>query len=113
MEGMLHEGLLPFVALTLVIGGGMAWAAGGAVADGWKSMAHLVFYVFLLTLADRFLHFALFEGTLLSVRQFLIDFLILLAFGYVGVPAAAPLPDATPVRVPRPRRIGRTPEPGA
>ena len=85
MEGLLYEkGLPSFLILTCVIGGGMAFAAGGAVAQGWKTMAHLVFYVFLLTLADRFLHYALFEGTLLSILHFLIDFAILLAFGYAG-----------------------------
>ena len=85
MQGILHEeSLLSFLIVTVAIGGGMAWAAGGAVADGWKSMGHLVFYTFLLTLADRFLHFALFEGTLLSVQHFVVDFLILLAFAWVG-----------------------------
>jgi len=85
MEGILFEnGLLAFLAVTCAIGGGMAFAAGGAVADGWKSMAHLVFYTVLLTGADRFLHYALFEGTLLSVRHFVVDFLILLACAWLG-----------------------------
>lgn len=85
MEGLLYEGgFLSFLILTCVIGGGMAYAAGGAVAQGWKTMAHLVFYVLLLTLADRFLHYALFDGTLLSVLHFLVDFSILLAFAYMG-----------------------------
>ena len=85
MQGLLYEnGLISFLIVTVVIGGGMAWAAGGAVADGWKSMAHLVFYTFLLTLADRFLHYALFEGTLLSVLHFVIDFVILLGFAWLG-----------------------------
>ena len=86
MGGILYAegGLLSFLILTVVIGGGMAYAAGGAVADGWKSMAHLVFYTFLLTLADRFLHYALFEGELLSVPRFVVDFLILLAFAWLG-----------------------------
>ena len=85
MEGLLYEkGLLSFLILTCVIGGGMAFATGGAVAQGWKTMAHLVFYVFLLTLADRFLHYALFEGTLLSPLHFVVDFAILLGFAWLG-----------------------------
>ena len=89
MEGILYEsdGLLSFLIVTVAIGGGMAWAAGGSVAEGWKSMAHLVFYTFLLTLADRFLHYALFEGTLLSALHFVVDFLILLAFAWLGFTA--------------------------
>lgn len=86
MDGILYAegGLISFLIVTVAIGGGMAYAAGGAVADGWKSMAHLVFYTFLLTLADRFLHYALFEGELLSLQHFVIDFLILLAFAWLG-----------------------------
>jgi len=76
--------LLSFVALTIVIGGGMALSAGGAVAQGWNSMAHLFLYTLLLTFADRFLHFALFEGTLLSVKHFLIDFVILFICAGIG-----------------------------
>ena len=85
MSSFLYEhSLLSFIALTLVIGGGMAMSTGGAVAQGWKSMQHLAFYTLLLTLADRFLHFALFEGSLLSAKHFLIDLIILLIFAGIG-----------------------------
>ena len=83
--GFFHEaGLGPFLALTVAIGGAMAFSAGGAVARGWGSIGHLVFYAFLLTCAERFLQFALFEGTLLSPVHFAIDFAILLAFAWLG-----------------------------
>ena len=80
-----HEaGLGPFLALTVVIGGAMAFSAGGAVARGWGSMGQLAFYALLLTLAERFLQFALFDGTLLSPIHFAIDFAILFAFAWLG-----------------------------
>lgn len=83
--GFFHEaGLFPFIVLTVVIGGGMAFAAGGAVARGWDSMGYLLFYTLLLALAERFLQFALFEGTLLSVPFLVVDFAILFAFAYAG-----------------------------
>lgn len=85
MGSFLYEHtLLSFIALTVIIGGGMALATGGAVAQGWKSMRHLAFYTLLLTFADRFLQFALFEGTLLSPKHFLIDLVILLIFAGLG-----------------------------
>jgi len=83
-EFLYEHTLLSFVALTIVIGGGMAMSTGGAVAQGWKSMGHLFLYTLLLTFADRFLHFALFEGTLLSVKHFLIDLVILLICAGIG-----------------------------
>ena len=113
MQGILYEQqLLPFVVVTWLIGGGMAFAAGGAVADGWKSMAHLVFYTFLLTLADRFLHYALFDGTLLSLRHFVIDLLILLAFAYAGFRLRRQSQMRRQYGF-RERAIGRAPTPGA
>ena len=85
MEGFFHEaGPVAFLVLTVVIGGGMAYAAGAAVARGWDSLRMLVFYTLLLTCAERFLQFALFDGTLLSIPFLLVDFAILLAFALVG-----------------------------
>ena len=84
-SGFFHEaGLVPFLVLTVAIGGAMAFSAGGAVARGWDSFGHLAFYTLLLTLAERFLQFALFGGTLLSPLFFAIDFVILFAFAWLG-----------------------------
>ena len=114
MEGILYEhGPVVFLILTGVIGGGMAYAAGGAVADGWKSIGHLVFYTVLLTLADRFLHFALFEGTLLSVQYFVVDFLVLLAFAYLGFRLRRGSQMKRQYGFRSRGGIGRSPEPGA
>ena len=38
----------------------------------------------ILTLAVRFLHFALFEATLLSAHYYLVDLAVCLAFGFLG-----------------------------
>ena len=42
------------------------------------------FYMLILALAVRFLHFALFEGTLLSPHYYAVDFVFCLLFGFLG-----------------------------
>jgi hypothetical protein len=55
--------LFEFVRVTVILGGGAAWLTGRATARTWSPWWKLVFYVVLLTIALRFIHFALFEGT--------------------------------------------------
>lgn len=79
-----ERGLLPFILLTLLIGGGAAWRTGQAVAQGWGAMWPVAAYTALLAAGIRFLHFALFGGPLLSLPSYLIDFAILAVFALVG-----------------------------
>lgn len=79
-----ERGIFPFVLLTLMIGGGAAWRTGQAVAHGWGSAWLAVAYSALLAGAVRFLHYALFGGTLLSLSSYAIDFAILAAIALVG-----------------------------
>ncbi len=88
MHGLLYEenhvGL--FVLVTLILGGGAAWLTGRAVAATWRPWWQLVGYMLILGMAVRFIHFALFGGTLLSPYYYVIDtafcFIIaLLGFG--------------------------------
>jgi hypothetical protein len=51
---------------------------GRAVALGWDEKWKLVVYVALLGCAVRFIHFALFGGTLLSLHYYIIDMIVLL-----------------------------------
>ncbi|MFM9858735.1 hypothetical protein RUR49_09635 [Pseudoxanthobacter sp. M-2] len=74
-----------FLLLQLVLGGGAAWMTGRAIALSWRPAWSLFFYLFLLTFAVRFLDFALFGGTLLSAYYFIVDFIILLVIGYLGM----------------------------
>lgn len=70
---------LPFLLITLLLGGGAAWMTGRAVAGGWSHPLILVGYTLLLSFAARFLHFALGGGSLLSGWYLMVDFLILMA----------------------------------
>jgi phosphatidylglycerophosphate synthase len=68
-----------FLILTVIIGGGAAWLTGRAMAVKWRPFWMAAFYTVLLAAALRFFHFALFEGTLLSIRYYVADAAVLLA----------------------------------
>lgn len=65
--------------ITLVLGGGGAWLAGRAVAATWRSRWAAVAAAVLMAMAVRFVHFALFEETLLAGRPFALETLALVA----------------------------------
>lgn len=87
MQGYLHEEIHfgVFVLVTLLLGGGAAWLTGRAIAATWRPWWQLVGYMLILGMTVRFIHFALFGGTLLSLYYYVIDtalcFIISL-FGY-------------------------------
>jgi hypothetical protein len=87
MQGFLHEekSFGVFVLVTLILGGGAAYLTGRAVAATWRPWWQLVGYTLILGLSVRFIHYALFGGTLLSPYYYTIDttlcFIISL-FGY-------------------------------
>lgn len=74
-----------FIFVTMILGGGTAWMTGRAVAQTWRTPLQLAGYMILLGLAVRFIHFALFHGTLLSGYYFLIDFVFILVFAFLGM----------------------------
>ena len=86
MNGILYEedsiGL--FVLVTIVMGGGAAWLAGRAIAGTWRPWWQVAGYMLILGLSVRFIHFALFEGTLLSLQFYAVDTVVCLIFGYLG-----------------------------
>lgn len=67
---------LTFFFLTVVFGGIAAWLTGRSVAFGWSPVWLAVLYAIPLGATVRFLHYALFEGTLLNLRYFAADFLV-------------------------------------
>jgi len=69
--------LIQFLLMTLTLFGWCSYQLGKAMANTWQSISLMIFYVFLLTLFDRFLLFALFEQELLSIILFFIDFITL------------------------------------
>jgi hypothetical protein len=73
-----------FILATMLMGGGAAWQAGHAIALGWRPWWRVILPMLLLGLAVRFIHYAVFRGTLLSLPQYLLDAAACLAFGLVS-----------------------------
>jgi len=70
-----------FVLVTLVLGGGAAWLAGRAIAQTWRPWWNVVLYALVLGLAVRFIHYALFSGTLVSPHYYAVDTAIAIVCG--------------------------------
>jgi hypothetical protein len=90
MQGFLHEegsfGI--FLLVTIILGGGAAVLAGRAIAVTWRPWWQIVVYMLILGGAVRFIHFALFGGTLLSLHYYVVDSAVCLACGFIGFRAA-------------------------
>jgi hypothetical protein len=67
------ETWLQVVMITGVIGGGAAALAGRAIAATWRPAWHVAGYMLLLGAGVRFLHFALFQGNILSLPSYVAD----------------------------------------
>ena len=77
-----------FVLVTIFLGGGAAALAGRAIAATWRPWWQVAAYSFMLGLAVRFLHFSLFDGSLLSAHYYLVDSVVCMTFGFLGFRAA-------------------------
>jgi glucan phosphoethanolaminetransferase (alkaline phosphatase superfamily) len=84
MDVLWDNSLVAFIVVTLFLGGGAAWMTGRAMARTWQPIWLLVFYCFLVSLAVRFLNFALYDGELLTLYHFLIHFAIIVVIGLLG-----------------------------
>ncbi len=73
-----------FLLVTVVLAGGAAYLTGRAVARTWLTDRNLIIYMVLLAAATRFIHFALFQGTLLSPYYYLVDLVVLIAIAMLG-----------------------------
>jgi hypothetical protein len=83
--GILYEGSFGvFLLLTVVLGGGAAALAGRAIARTWRPWWQIVAYMLILGAVLRFFHFALFEGTLLSLQYYAGDTAVCLLAGLAG-----------------------------
>jgi hypothetical protein len=78
------EAIGPVILVTVVLGCGAAWLSGRAIAETWRSLWHVALAAILLAAAARFIHFALFEGNILSVTSYAADACIFLVVGLVA-----------------------------
>ncbi|MDO9415028.1 DUF6867 family protein [Pararhizobium sp.] len=86
MHGILYEeaNILQFLFVTCIIGGWTAWRTGRSCAESWQNYATVVVSTLILGAGIRFVHFAIFEGTLLSLQYYAVDTIILLVFSTAG-----------------------------
>jgi hypothetical protein len=86
MSSIFYEegSLWPFLIATLFLGGWAAWMTARGIASTWRPFWQCVLALLALGFAVRFLHFALFEGTLLSPGYYASDTVILLIIGSAG-----------------------------
>ncbi len=83
-----EDSLGVFLLVTIALGGGAAWLAGRAIALTWRPWWQMLTYALILGLAVRFIHFSLFNGTLLSLHYYLVDSAFCMTFGFLGFRAA-------------------------
>jgi hypothetical protein len=79
-----EDSLGVFLLVTIVLGGGAAMLAGRAIAATWRPWWQVVVYALILGGGVRFIHFALFDGTLLSAHYYVVDSAICMASGFLG-----------------------------
>lgn len=86
MHGILYEeaNVWQFLFVTCLLGGWAAWMTGRACAQTWRPQSSLIVYLLLLGIAVRFIHHALFDGTMFSPQYYVVDTIILLVFGLIG-----------------------------
>lgn len=74
----------PFLILTAAFGGWCARIVGRSLASGWRPAYLLPLALLPLVFGIRFLHYALYEATLLSMQYFLADYSICACFAAWG-----------------------------
>lgn len=86
MLGILYEeGLWPFILVTLLIGGWTAWMTGKGVAESWGQVwPHLIIYTLILGIGVRFVHHALFYGTMFNLHYYIVDTIYLMILSFLG-----------------------------
>ena len=63
-------------------------ATGRAIAQTWPPLPQVAIYTLVIAGAVRFIHYSLFDGTLLSLHYYLVDSVVLLGLSLIGFRAA-------------------------
>ncbi len=80
LTGQASIGLVVLFVFCLAV----AWATGRAAARSWEPALKAALYLLLLTVAIRFLHMALYHGTMSDPVEYVIDAAIALVVGLAG-----------------------------
>lgn len=83
-SAVIEVSLADFIVITVLLGGWAGWMSGRSIAATWRPYAQVVLYMIPFALVVRWVHFALFKGTLLSVPYYLVDLAVVLALATLG-----------------------------
>ncbi|MEX2650058.1 MAG: DUF6867 family protein [Alphaproteobacteria bacterium] len=81
MDSILGSPLAVFIGVTVAIFGGASFMMGQALGANWRPAWQVVVYAFMLGVADRFFHNALFGGDMTSIHAYLVDAAVLVGIG--------------------------------
>jgi hypothetical protein len=62
-----NHGVLIFLLLSIVLGGSASMAAGRALASTWRPASHCIHYAIPIAAAIAFLHYALFQESVIPL----------------------------------------------
>ena len=86
LQGILYEepSAWLFLLVTVVMGGWAGWMAGRGIARAGGRSGTARWRCSLVAAAVRFIHFALFTGTLLSLHYYAVDAVVVMIIGAAG-----------------------------
>lgn len=86
MHGILYEeaSLGTFLFVTVVLGCAAGWLSGRAIAITWRPRWFLVPSALAVGAGIRFIHFALFDATFVSLQYFAVDTTFIFAAAFAG-----------------------------
>ena len=86
LQGILYEedSAWLFLLVTVVMGGWAGWMAARGIARGWRPFWQCALALLLVAAAVRFIHYALFSGTLLSLHYYAVDAVVVMIIGAAG-----------------------------
>jgi len=86
MHGLLYEeaSLGTFLLVTIIMGGAAGWLSGRAIAITWRPRWFLAPAALAVGAGIRFIHFALFDATFLSLQYYAVDTIIIFAAAFAG-----------------------------
>ncbi|WP_457939969.1 DUF6867 family protein [Mesorhizobium sp. 10J20-29] len=86
MQGILYEeaSIWQFFFVTCLLGGWAAWMTGRASAQTWRPLSSLIVFLLLLGIGVRFIHHALFDGTMFTAQYYVVDTIVLMIIGLLG-----------------------------
>src|SRR5262245_49833260 len=79
-----ENALWTFILVTVLMGRSAAYISGKAIAQTWRPVWQIPFYMLILAAAVRFCHYALFWEPLISAANYLVDFAVTFALAALG-----------------------------